>query len=114
MFIGAKTKRSLLKYRRAISHAPELPLFQTIRGDRLSANGLRSILIRRGKEVNLVVNPHMLRRTFATLSLKAGMNIVHLQGLLGHSSLEMTRRYVQMIDEDLETAHLDFGPIDSL
>ena len=54
----------------------------------------------------------MLRRTFATLSIKAGMNLVHLQGLLGHSSIEMTRHYIQMLDEDLIEAHKEFGPID--
>jgi len=46
--------------------------------------------------------------------LKAGMNIFQLQGLLGHSSLEMTRRYVAMLDEDLVDAHKKHGPIDHL
>ncbi|MCK5635711.1 MAG: tyrosine-type recombinase/integrase, partial [Anaerolineales bacterium] len=57
--------------------------------------------------------PHALRRTFATLSLKAGMNLIHLQGLLGHSTLEMTRRYLQVLDEDLVDAHRSHGPIDT-
>ena len=29
-----------------------------------------------------------------------------------HSSLEMTRKYIQMIDEDLVEAHNQHGPID--
>jgi hypothetical protein len=33
-------------------------------------------------------------------------------GLLGHLSLEMTRRYVQMMDEDLVEAHRMYGPVD--
>jgi len=48
------------------------------------------------------------------MSLKAGMNPLHLQGLLGHSSMEMTKRYVQMVDDDLLTAHKEHGPIDNL
>jgi len=32
---------------------------------------------------------------------------------LGHSSLEMTRHYVQTLDEDLLKAHQEHGPIDS-
>ena len=32
--------------------------------------------------------------------------------LLGHSSIEMTRHYIQMLDEDLIEAHKEFGPID--
>lgn len=41
------------------------------------------------------------------------MNPLHLQGLLGHATLEMANYYVQMLDEDLQTAHRAFGPIDS-
>jgi site-specific recombinase XerD len=41
------------------------------------------------------------------------MNLLHLQGLLGHASLEMTRHYVQMLDEDLVEAHRLHGPIDT-
>jgi hypothetical protein len=49
--------------------------------------------------------PHKLRRIFTTLSMRAGMNLFLLEGLMGHSSLEMTRRYVEMLDEDLIKAH---------
>ncbi len=48
----------------------------------------------------------------AILSLKAGMNVLHLQSLLGHSTLEMTRRYVEMVKDDLSEAHREHGPID--
>ena len=41
------------------------------------------------------------------------MNLLQLQAMLGHSSLEMTRHYVQMIDDDLVEAHKAHGPIDS-
>ena len=47
------------------------------------------------------------------MSLRAGMNLLHLQGLLGHSTIEMTRRYVQMVDDDLLEAHKTHGPIDN-
>ena len=43
-----------------------------------------------------------------------GMNPIRLRGLLGHSSLEMTRRYVSMVDSDLLEAHKAFGPVDNL
>jgi len=41
------------------------------------------------------------------------MNPLHLQGLMGHTTLEMTRRYVQMVDDDLVAAHEAHGLIDS-
>lgn len=112
--VGAMTRRALLAYRRELNPDAEKPLFQTQQGGRLSFNGLRSILLRLGERAGVEVSPHTLRRTFATMSLKAGMNLLHLQGLLGHSTLEMTKRYVQMIDDDLVIAHKEHGPIDNL
>ncbi len=38
-------------------------------------------------------NAHSFRRTFATESVRNGMNLFHVQSLLGHSSLTMTRIY---------------------
>jgi site-specific recombinase XerD len=112
--VGALTRRALIAYRRELEPGIEQPLFQTTNGTRLSSNGLRSLILRLGNRTGIHVHPHALRRTFATLSLRSGMNLLHLQGLLGHSSLEMTRRYVQMVDDDLLEAHRKHGPIDSI
>ncbi len=89
--IGIATRRAVLAYCRTVRHDPRDPFFQTSSGNRLTPNGLRSALLRIGDRCGVHVTPHIMRRTFATLSLKAGMNPLHLQGLLGHSSLEMTR-----------------------
>ena len=110
--VGISTRRDLLKYRRTVRHEYDDPLFQTSRQRRLTPNGLRSVLVRLSERSGVKVAPHILRRTFATLSLKAGMNPLHLQGLLGHASLEMTKRYILMVDEDLLEAHKEYGPID--
>jgi integrase/recombinase XerD len=52
----------------------------------------------RGKGYTL----HCLRHTFATELLNAGMRLECLQPLLGHSSLEMTRRYARLTDKTRE------------
>jgi integrase/recombinase XerC/integrase/recombinase XerD len=41
---------------------------------------------------------HTLRHTFASELLNAGMRLECLQQLLGHSSIEMTRRYARLTD----------------
>lgn len=110
---GVKTRRALLKYRRLVASEPSAPVIQTQSGGRITHAGMRSMLLRIGKRAGIHLSPHMLRRTFATLSLRAGMNPLHLQGLLGHSSLEMTNHYVQMLDDDLQVAHRAFGPVDN-
>jgi len=45
---------------------------------------------------------HCLRHTCATELLNAGMRLECLQQLLGHSSLEMTRRYARLTDKTRE------------
>lgn len=41
---------------------------------------------------------HCLRHTFASELLNAGMRLECLQQLLGHSTIEMTRRYARLTD----------------
>jgi len=45
---------------------------------------------------------HALRHTFASELLNAGMRIECLQPLMGHSSLDVTRRYAQLTDRTRE------------
>ena len=45
---------------------------------------------------------HSLRHTFASELLNAGMRLECLQLLLGHSDLEMTRRYARLTDKSRE------------
>jgi integrase/recombinase XerD len=61
---------------------------------------------------------HSLRHTFATGLLNAGMRIECLQQLLGHSNLEITRRYARLSDRTREEeyfkamATIERGPSD--
>jgi integrase/recombinase XerD len=48
---------------------------------------------------------HAFRHTFAVNYLRRGGSVFHLQKVLGHSSLEMTRRYANMSTEDLQAVH---------
>jgi integrase/recombinase XerD len=48
---------------------------------------------------------HSLRHTFATDMLNAGLRLEVLQQLLGHRSIEITRRYAKMSDTTRETEY---------
>lgn len=50
-------------------------------------------------------HPHRFRRTCATMALRRGMSLVHVQQLLGHESLETTRLYLDITEEELMEAH---------
>jgi len=48
---------------------------------------------------------HATRHTFAVNYLRRGGSVFHLQKVLGHSTLEMTRRYANLVTSDLQAVH---------
>jgi len=59
-------------------------------------------------------SPHKLRYTFAVEFLRDGGDVFTLQRILGHSTLEMTRRYAQLADIDVELKLKAFSPVERL
>jgi len=54
--------------------------------------------------------PHSLRHTFATEWLRGGGDLFVLQKILGHTTLEMTRRYVSLLTDDMNRAIGSIAP----
>jgi integrase/recombinase XerD len=48
---------------------------------------------------------HAFRHTFAVNYLRRGGSVFHLQKVLGHTTLEMTRRYANLVTADLQAVH---------
>lgn len=46
--------------------------------------------------INKTITPHILRHTFATLALEAGMPIEHVSAILGHEQLATTQIYTHL------------------
>jgi integrase/recombinase XerD len=62
-------------------------------GDGLSEKGVDGVFRALGKKVGIKLQSHLLRHTGATLFLKNGGSPSECQYVLGHRSLEMTKRY---------------------
>lgn len=118
VYLGARSRQALQRYLRrrdASTLGNASPLWVSRwTGARLRRAGLRQVL-RRLAERSGVENchPHTFRRTFALWSLRAGMDVYSLQRLMGHVDLTMLRRYLALVEADLQTAHKEHGPVDS-
>jgi len=66
----------------------------------LTIEGTKEILRRLQAKTGIKCNPHAFRRTFATESIRNGMNVFYVQSLLGHSSLTMTRIYAEQVNSE--------------
>jgi integrase/recombinase XerD len=69
-------------------------------GRRFSDQSVRSMLRRRAAAAGVKANitPHMVRHSVATLLIAEGVDIRHIQHLLGHSSILTTQLYTQVDD----------------
>lgn len=56
---------------------------------------------------------HLFRHTFAKNWILAGGDIFRLQKILGHSTLDVTKEYVQMFGNDLQLDFEKFNPLDN-
>ena len=80
-------------------------LFYSRGRDRLSYEAARMVLKKYLQMAGLKHSGytlHCLRHTFATELLNAGMRLECLQVLLGHTNLEVTRRYARLSDQTRE------------
>ena len=67
-----------------------------------------------GNRLGMRLHAHLLRHTFAISFLRNGGNVFALQAMLGHSTLEMTRRYCQALGfEDVFKVHEVASPVDN-
>lgn len=82
----------------------------------LTLNGLLEVIQKVGNRAGLRkhLGAHAFRRTFATWSLRSGIDLEHLRQLMGHSDYSVLRHYLALVETDLKEAHRQHSPLQHL
>lgn len=56
------------------------------------------------------INSYVLRHSYAVHALRNGIDLKRLSDLMGHKSLDRTRTYLELLDEDKKESQRKYGP----
>ena len=118
---GSQVRRALWRYLSTVRPDPESSqvsrFFLSRQGLPLRPRGVQSMISRAGRRANISgvrCSPHTFRHTFATQYLLNGGDVFSLQRILGHTSLEVVRLYVNLTSLDVSQQHRKFSPVDTM
>lgn len=112
--IQKEMKYQLKKYIAIRGYVESDALFVTIDGTSLTRRGIQNRVEKYGVLAGIKgvrCSCHTFRHTFAKLSVQQGANIFELQAILGHSSMEIVKTYVNLFGTDVRDSHRKFSPI---
>lgn len=119
--LGSVTHRRLAEYIKRDRPRPIAAfvdhLFLARDGRPMTAVAVKHAFRRIGARAGLAdvrTSPHTFRHTFAKLYLMNGGDLFSLQRILGHTTLDMVRRYVDLDAGDVKRIHVLASPVDRL
>lgn len=115
--IQATMRNQMKKYVSIRGDVPNDALFVTIDNTPITVRQIQNRISKYGRMANIKnvrCSPHTFRHTFAKMSVQNGADVFALQKVLGHTSLEMVRNYVNLFSSDVMEAHKRFSPLEKL
>jgi integrase/recombinase XerD len=111
VYLGARARKAV--WRIAQGRKADAPLF--VSNDRpMTPNSIMKLYHHLGHTAEVAnCHPHRMRHTGAIQFLRNGGDVFSLQRMLGHSSLEMSRRYVLIANTDLQDTMFRASPADN-
>ncbi len=86
-------------------------------GEPVNRHTVHKMIVRRCAEAGVEgvrCSPHTFRHTFAVSFLRNGGGVFELQKMLGHTSLDQTRKYAELSNTDVLISHRQNSPADRL
>ncbi|MGW8957209.1 tyrosine-type recombinase/integrase [Paenibacillus sp. NPDC055715] len=108
-----KAMRKLISVR-VSEWGDDVPIFCSYEGRPLNRHTWGDRMEIYCKKIGTHIRPYDLRHVFALEFLRNRANAFATQRALGHSTMEMTRRYVALVNDDLKAEHAKASPVDRL
>ncbi|MGE7864897.1 tyrosine-type recombinase/integrase [Bacillus paramycoides] len=109
-----KVARELYEYRLFCEGLyKKLPthVFTDNRGNQLTPNAIKLMFTRLSQRVGFKTTAHMFRHTYASNSLRAGMDIYTLSKLMHHSQIRTTEVYLHAFGNSLAESNDKYNPL---
>ena len=107
--------KALLEYLKYRQGEPEDYLFCNQYGGQLSKHSVTTSIYRYNHSRGVMkTSVHLFRHTFAKNWILSGGDIFRLKSILGHSSLEIVKEYVNMFGGDLKRDFDKFNPLEHM
>lgn len=113
--LGLNSKRALLRYCAIVPNKEkETPLFVKDTLIPIKESTVKQLFRKLKSRSGMPrLHPHLLRHTFATRYIERGGDIYSLQSILGHTSLEMVKKYVHLIPSKTVVNFAVLSPLDN-
>ena len=114
--LGMSTRKMLRRY---IARRPAIAdtdfVFLQSNLEPITINTVKQLFQKLKKRAGIPrIHAHLLRHTFATRYLENGGDMYALQQILGHTSLEMVKKYVHSTHHKIVPKFSNYSPLDNL
>lgn len=92
----------------------DTPVFCSFSGHRLTSHNLQERFREYSQQLGTSVTPYHLRHTFALWFIRNGGNVFSLQKIMGHTKLDMTKTYVDLVQADIKESHIKASPLKNI
>lgn len=109
-----EVRKLLLRYLKARGDLPSQHFFVTLDGRPLGVRSFQAAFRKYGESAGITdvrVSPHTLRHTFAKMYILNEGDPYSLQDILGHTSQDMVKRYVNLWRPEMRAKHMKSSPM---